>query len=87
MSKKELPEGIYNYETTGSGIQIIIELISGLFEIVHNLSVCGYSYQYQGCIIAAYCDMALLFFITNHRYLKSKHPASGFFISNLVKLS
>lgn len=43
--KKELPEGIYNYETTGRGIQIIIELISGLFEIVHNLSVCGYSYQ------------------------------------------
>ena len=36
--------------------------------------------------------MALLFFIiifhkTNHRYLKSQHPASGFFISNLVKLS
>ena len=45
MFKKELPEGIYNYETTGRGIQIIIELISGLFEIVHNLSVCGYSYQ------------------------------------------
>lgn len=43
--KKELPEGIYNYETTRSGIQIIIELNSGLFEIVHNLSVCGYSYQ------------------------------------------
>ena len=40
--KKELPEGIYNYETTGSGIQIIIELNSGLFEIVHNLSVCGW---------------------------------------------
>jgi hypothetical protein len=37
--QKELPEGIYNYETTGSGIQIIIELISGLFEIVHNLNV------------------------------------------------
>ena len=45
LSKKELPEGIYNYETTGSGIQIIIELISGLFDSVHNLSVCGYSYQ------------------------------------------
>lgn len=45
MFKKELPEGIYNYETTGSGIQIIVELISGLFEIVHNLSVCGYAYQ------------------------------------------
>ena len=43
--KKELPEGIYNYETTGSGIQIIVELISGLFDSVHNLSVCGYSYQ------------------------------------------
>ena len=43
--KKELPEGIYNYETTGSGIQIIIELNSGLFEIVHNLSVGGYAYQ------------------------------------------
>ena len=39
LSKKELPEGIYNYETTRSGIQIIIELISGLFEIVHNLNV------------------------------------------------
>ena len=37
--KKELPEGIYNYETTETGIQIIIELISGLFEIVHNLNV------------------------------------------------
>ena len=37
--QKELPEGIYNYETTGTGIQIIIELISGLFEIVHNLNV------------------------------------------------
>ena len=45
MFKKELPEGIYNYETTGSGIQIIIELISGLFDSVHNLSVCGYAYQ------------------------------------------
>ena len=45
MSKKELPEGIYNYEAVLSGIQIIIELISGLFEIVHNLSVGGYSYQ------------------------------------------
>ena len=43
--KKELPEGIYNYETTGSGIQIIIEFSAGLFEIVHNLSVVGYSYQ------------------------------------------
>ena len=40
-----MPEGIYNYETTGSGIQIIIELISGLFDSVHNLSVCGYAYQ------------------------------------------
>ena len=37
--KKELPEGIYNYETTGSGIQIIVELISGLFDSVHNLNV------------------------------------------------
>ena len=25
--KKELPEGIYNYGTNGTGIQIIIELI------------------------------------------------------------
>ena len=39
LSKKELPEGIYNYETTGSGIQIIIELKSGLFDSVHNLNV------------------------------------------------
>ncbi len=45
MFKKELPEGIYNYGTNGSGIQIIIELISGLFEIVHNLNVCVYAYQ------------------------------------------
>lgn len=45
MSKKELPEGIYNYETVLSGIQIIVELISGLFDSVHNLSVCGYAYQ------------------------------------------
>ena len=45
LFKKELPEGIYNYETTGSGIQIIIQLISVLFEIVHKLSVCGYLYQ------------------------------------------
>ena len=37
--KKELPEGIYNYETSWAGIQIIVELISGLFEIVHNLHV------------------------------------------------
>lgn len=45
MSKKELPEGIYNYETTRSGIQIIIELNSGLFEIVHNLSMDKYLCQ------------------------------------------
>lgn len=43
--QKELPEGIYNYETAGSGIQIIIELNSGIFDIVHNLSMDKYSYQ------------------------------------------
>ena len=43
--KKELPEGIYNYETTGRGIQIIIELNSGLFDSVHNLSMDKYLCQ------------------------------------------
>ena len=44
-SKKELPEGIYNYETVLSGIQIIIEFYSGIFDIVQDLSMCGYAYQ------------------------------------------
>ena len=45
--QKELPEGIYNYGTNGTGIQIIIELNSGLFEIVHNLNIDKYAYQYH----------------------------------------
>ena len=38
--------------------------------------------------MAAYCDMALLFFIENEPPLPEvKHRASGFFIPNLVKRS
>lgn len=43
--KKELPEGIYNYEVSWAGIQIIIELICGLFDSVHNLSMDKYLCQ------------------------------------------
>ena len=67
LFKKELPEGIYNYGTNGTGIQIIIQLNFGIFDAVHNLNMDKYSYQYHECIMAAYCDMALLFLIeTNH---------------------
>ena len=40
--------------------------------------------MYNGCILRY---GIIIFHKTNHRYLKSQHPASGFFISNLVKLS